>query len=363
MEYDRKAQLPELTSLRFFAAAYVVVIHAFDRPTEQSTIFERIVHKGYLGVDFFFILSGFILIHVYLHDYRSGRFSHIDFLVNRFARVYPLHIVMLAVFVAVYSLAAQLGLTTNEVGMNWADLPWHILALHAWGLTAGHSWNFPSWSISAEAFAYYLFPLYLMAAVSLRPATGLLMAVGLFIAAYATTAALGYKLTGLMYDFGIVRIAFEFLLGVYLYTFFERWRPSAAVIGPTLILLLCGLFAGLVAGMPDLVTVLLFALIIYLVGCLSVANRPTLLRNRALVYLGEISYATYMVHYLVLLLAKKGFDRVFHVPPDQPMLWSTFIPAIVTIYALSIALHHTVERPARIWIRGTMKAQMERRTI
>lgn len=221
--------LKALTALRFWAALWVVLFHMLQANLNESSLFDRVVSRGALGVDLFFILSGFILMHVYAHQFSDGKFSYGEFLRNRFARIYPLHLFMILIMVVAYTMAGQLGLIRDAEGMNWSHLPWHFLALHAWGFTDGHSWNFPSWSISAEFFAYLIFPFYLLSFQRLRPFVLLAIAIISFSLFNIYLASINVHISQLMFNFGISRIFFEFLLGVGLYAVITQIRLERGV--------------------------------------------------------------------------------------------------------------------------------------
>src|SRR5215468_3623213 len=153
--------VPALTGIRALAALLVLGMH-----TEQNVPFGLdsvlpFFARGYLGVDFFFILSGFIITHVYFASLASpSRSAAQIFLWHRLVRLYPVHITVLAGLVAIVSLAQAAGfIFNNPQEWQWSDLLWQLTLLHAWGVTASPGWNAPSWSISAEWFAYLLFPL------------------------------------------------------------------------------------------------------------------------------------------------------------------------------------------------------------
>lgn len=142
-------RLDALTGLRFLAAAAVYVSHVrvwFRLPD---------FHTGPLGsaaVGFFFTLSGFILSHVY----RSTATSKAAFYRARFARIWPLHIVCIAIVMMTPGLAS---LPRDPAG--WAQLASHVTLTQAWTLDIhwALNWNGPAWSLSVEAFFYLLFPL------------------------------------------------------------------------------------------------------------------------------------------------------------------------------------------------------------
>jgi peptidoglycan/LPS O-acetylase OafA/YrhL len=159
----RSAQdyLPALTGIRAFAAVLVLVLHANQNFRSYVSEHVAFLHRGYLGVDLFFILSGFIITHVYLDALARPRPAPVRiFLWHRLIRLFPAHATVLLGLIAIVLIGRGLGFAfRTEDAWALADLPWHFLMLHAWGTTATAGWNAPSWSISAEWFAYLLFPL------------------------------------------------------------------------------------------------------------------------------------------------------------------------------------------------------------
>ncbi|MGH1420067.1 MAG: acyltransferase family protein [Hyphomicrobiaceae bacterium] len=342
-----RQDLLELTSLRFFAAFYVVLFHIHDKLAQLSSISTNFFQKGYIGVDLFFILSGFILTHAYLDKYLAGKFDYRQFLLFRIARIYPLHLVMTLVFVAFYAIGTLLGVTSNGQGMRWDHLGQHLLMLHAWGTTDWHSWNFPSWSISAEFFAYLLFPIYLLT-TRIPVALGLALSVALYVAFYFIVEMSGARLTALMFNFGILRIVPEFLLGVFIYLFIRKFEIASGLAKFALGVTVIGLLVGFHLGISDIILVPVLGFLILLIGTLSLGSEENVLRSKPLVYLGEISYSTYMVHILVLicftvLSRKLGSGSEFPL-----VLWLVMLAAI---YVASAASYHFVEHPARALIR------------
>src|SRR5690606_718800 len=149
--------LRALTTLRFLAALWVVLFSAW--PHLDVGFVPTAVTKGYLGVEVFFVLSGFILSHVYLESAgRGDGFSYRGFLWARIARVYPMHLVTLAGMIGLGVAATVAGLTVSDSLLGWRSLPAHLSLTHAWGLASSAAFNHPSWSISAEWFAYLSFP-------------------------------------------------------------------------------------------------------------------------------------------------------------------------------------------------------------
>jgi peptidoglycan/LPS O-acetylase OafA/YrhL len=344
-------QLKALTSLRFFAALWVVLFAYW--PNLAAGAAPLFVQKGSLGVELFFVLSGFILCHVYLPGWEAARFGYGKFIWARIARVYPLHLATLAGIGLLAAAAMVAGISVGHGILSWDTLPANILMIHAWGFTGEAGWNHPSWSISAEWFAYLSFPLFawLAVRVSHRP----LLAVGGALAAlFATYLAFerlaGQPLTHATFAWGALRIVPCFALGCAVYLL---WR-SRAVQGRTTALLGTGaalltLVLSAATGAPDGVIVAAGAmLILFLAACAQTGSR--LGSHPALVYLGEISYALYMVAIPWQLLFVNAAARVLHLEAKQlPLsIWLIYVAGAVGVAAIA---HHLVEKPAREGIR------------
>lgn len=328
MTQDIPVDLRTLTAFRFLAAVWVLLFHLDLRIDSPDTRFWALVENGARGVDFFFILSGFVLLHVYDRQIRAGTFSFRNYMRRRFARIYPLHLVMLLVFLAL----ALAGGNSTE-----GTLP-SLLLLHAWNVTDGLVLNGPSWTLSAEMFAYVVFGL-----IALRPIpTWGLLAALVLSAAIAHFVALWLERDAfihLSWDFGIFRILPLFILGMLLRRLAPKITLRTAwallVFGTSLLVWLTQQDAGYEIILP-------FCCLILAGARLSdQAWLPT--NSRVAVYLGEISYATYMVHIFAIAL---WFDYL-------PKLGLPILPlpllGLAVLVASSLS-YHLIERPARRWL-------------
>jgi len=342
--------LKPLTSLRFIAAMWVVLFHWW--PKADFGPMPAFVEKGYLGVELFFILSGFILCHVYLDQAGEGRFRYGGFLWNRLARVFPLHL-FTTVGVGLLAGAALLaGLAVDGNVLHWESLPANLLMVHAWGVTDTAGWNHPSWSISAEWFAYLTFPIFAALAWGLRNRP--LVAAGLGIAAlfggYALYRALtGMELTLATFAGGAFRIVPPFAFGC---AVFLLWRSGVVADARRALAVLFASLGGVLAatssGAPDALTVtFLGGLILGLAGLSSTARNP--LSAAPLVYLGEVSYSVYMICIPWQLVAVNGAQKLLGT--EALPLWA-WLPLVLAIPALAAGSYHLVERPARRLMRA-----------
>ena len=229
--------VPPLTGIRALAALLVLGLHTEQNVPVGLDSLLPFFARGYLGVDFFFILSGFIITHVYLGSLERFTFrSTRIFLWHRFIRLYPVHLAVLAGLVVLVSLSGVTGFALNNP-QDWGrtDLIWHITLLHAWGFAKHASWNAPSWSISAEWFAYLLFPLLAPVLMRVRKeATALCVAV----LAVAITALLFWLADWTLNTWvgapALIRVAGEFLCGAAICRALavgKQEHPSGDIIG------------------------------------------------------------------------------------------------------------------------------------
>jgi peptidoglycan/LPS O-acetylase OafA/YrhL len=340
------ANLKPLTSLRFYAAMWVVLFHYWPHLVVSGT--PPLIAKGYLGVECFFILSGFILCHVYLPAFEAGRFNYGDFLWARIARIYPLHLATLIGVGLMAAAALSVGVQIDPNVLSWASLPANLALVQAWGLAPTAGWNHPSWSISAEWFAYLSFPAFALVAVALRKRSLIAVAATLVLMAglYAGFERItGESLTRATIAWGALRIVPCFSLGCALFLTCRKGvadrrkaLAGAAFFGA----------APLVSaqfGAPDVITISAFGgLIITLAQVSSTGSR--LGSDAISVYLGEISYAIYMVCIPWELLFVNVAANILHLPHKQlPLsLWLIFVGSLIPIAAI---VHHLIERPAR----------------
>jgi peptidoglycan/LPS O-acetylase OafA/YrhL len=335
-----------LTSLRFFAAAWVVLYHYW--PNLAVSFTPGLVATGHLGVELFFILSGFILCHVYLPQFEAGEFRYGDFLWARLARVYPMHIVTLIGVGLMGGAAVLLGMQIDRNVLSLAALPANLLMVQAWGFAPVAGWNHPSWSISAEWFAYLCFPGFAFVTVSVRRWPG--VAVAGALAFFAASSVIFERIAGFPLDaatiaWGALRIIPCFALGCAL---FLAWRATVADRRKSLLgaaFFGAAVLATAQFGAPDILIVVASAGLIITLAQVSKAG-SRLLTQRVFVYLGEISYCVYMVSIPWSLLFVNAAAKLLHLQGKQ-LPWPVWIVFALSVIPVAAAAHHLVERPAR----------------
>ncbi|MEM5429553.1 acyltransferase [Cupriavidus oxalaticus] len=349
-------QFKPLTSLRLFLALWVMCRHWFHAYGAQGTFFDigftsTWFDHGYLGVDGFFILSGFIL--AYNYDPAPGRgIEWKRFIVARIARIYPVYLVCLLAF-ALAVIARDLLLHTNNVGTGAytaSNFLQEMLMLSAWRYAGGIGWNDVGWSVSAEWFAYVFFPLFLLVAPRLNRAR-ILLAGGMALAALAAVEATSpdhLSLSG-----GVARLVPEFLLGVLLCRLRSAMpRHEGLRAGGMLSLGVCLLGVGL--G----VDVLFVAGAAGLVFCLSYPRDALtrVLSLRGLVFLGEVSYCIYIVQRIPQYLFEFARDKAAAVATLPGVVQAALLLALTVGFA--VLLHLAIEKPMRACINRRVGGKM-----
>jgi peptidoglycan/LPS O-acetylase OafA/YrhL len=349
--------VPALTGIRALAALLVLGMHTEQNVPSGLDSVLPFFARGYLGVDFFFVFSGFMITHVYVASLASPKLTPLQiFLWHRFIRLYPVHVTVLAGLVAVVSLASAAGFGfNNPQEWQWDRLIWQLTLLQAWGVTASPGWNAPSWSISAEWFAYLLFPLLAPALMRVRErAIALLIAVGALAATAILFTIADWTLNTWVGAPALTRVFGEFLCGAALCRAVALSPESARLSGDILATgaFLAFLF-GASAGVADFALVAFLALTI-LGAATSQRFVTRVLGSRPFVWLGEISYSVYMVHFPVLIIIRRVWEGLgfAHWPATGKI--SAFIVTIALVLALAAMVFHVVERPARTRLRDRM---------
>ena len=353
------ADLRALTSLRAFLAVGVVLFH-YQLQWDPALGFSPIIERSRLAVDAFFMLSGFILAHVYGPSFATGAFSYRRFIVARLARLYPLHLAVLAGVLVMVLSANAVGVRYDPSTYTTEGFFKTLFLVQAWFPSEiGFNWSGPSWSLSAEWFAYLLFPAYALLAVRMQQRPWLLLALGVvsYVAIDAAYGSIfGKVLPRAEDDMGILRIAPAFLIGMALYALGHRWRWSRPVAVSAALFTTLILLGAMQLSLDDRIIVALAAPVILTWSLLARADCEGPLAAPALVFAGEASFALYLVHMPVIVAFKgvvaelRGVDSAFRMTPVE--LTGLFVATAL----IAAALHLLVERPGRIWVRRRLES-------
>ena len=347
--------IPALTSLRGLAAWWVVVFHFREALPPQAPAFVHVVASyGYLAVDLFFILSGFVIARSYSHHFaRSIEIKTICFFYGfRLARIYPLHLFVLVLFLL--NPFALAFFSTAGIPQDGYDINYFIMSIFLvqnWGWTNELQWNIPAWSISTEWFAYLIFPFIAILASRFvqKAAVAVASALGLMLILAVVTAVVGGGLGGNIPQHGLSRCLLEFGVGVALCRLHLAWPAQAST---ARLAFGCAItcFAALTI-MPDYAVMPLgfFCLIYALTRNSFLLSK--LIQNRILEWVGILSYSTYMIHYFIKTWIK--FLMVESTANTENFLFYLFATACA-----SAILFYAIERPAQQKMRAAVTSML-----
>jgi mycarose O-acyltransferase len=341
--------------MRFIAALMVFFFHAdieslFSSNHALSTYSTVFVQGGWTGVDFFFILSGFVLTWSARSTDTAPKFWR-----RRFFKIYPNHVVT---FLAAFALLTWVSNTAINTRIALANL----LLIHSWfpQLDVRVSVNDVTWSLSCEALFYLSFPLLFRLVKKIRPQRLWAWAIGTAVCIFLVPVLADALFSGgtplplvrlsnqqmwFIYQFPPVR-CLDFVFGMILARIVAEGRRLPLDLGGAIALVVASyavapLFPaayGVVA-----VTAIPLGLVIAAGAAADVENRPTILSSRLMVWLGEVSFAFYMCHRQVLVYVRQwlGHPKGWGTPTALAVLALLFLATL----AVSALLYSLVERP------------------
>ncbi|MBV7256453.1 acyltransferase [Pacificimonas sp. WHA3] len=335
-----RSSIDQLTSLRGIAAWFVVFYHLrrFLVPYLPETLI-NVVSYGNLAVDMFFVLSGFVIYLNYCDRVSISFQSMRSFMKKRFARIYPLHAFILLIYGA-YGLSAHLYGSEFTSSYQPGYFIASIFLVQNWGFLNQLAWNVPAWSISVEFAAYLLFP-FLLAMLALhRRSNIIIFALIIFMMTllYLSFWWLDADFAGGIPWTGIPRCLTQFSIGMCLSEFYRRGLMTSKSSVPALVLVISCVLALSVQPETPVVPLLWCAIIWWMCGW----QHTNWLQWKPLVYIGEVSYATYLSHYLLLTLTKLVFVDASGIMSEMEIIFY-----LVAVAISSVLLYHFVERPAQ----------------
>ena len=346
-----------LDALRGLCALLVVFFHL---PVSSHLHPLPLFRHGYLFVDFFFVLSGFVIAHAY--GARLGSWRDVGpFLIRRLGRVWPLHAVMLAAFVGLElcRLWFHIDHATPFVRDRSVEaILTNLLLIQSFNTHDYLTWNGPAWSISVEMGAYVVFAgLMVLAPRRFVPLSVMLVAAGALIVLLNAP-----RFMNTTFDFGFPRAVYGFFLGCLVHRIWVARPPtfSPVVAGwlQAVCLVVVGVYVSYAQGPWTVAAPLFFAVSIWIFaeerGLVSRA-----LSVRPLLALGHWSYSIYLVHMFVITLMLI-VARKIHIMPggrriDFGSMWINDLFALAVfglIVGLSVLTYRFIEIPAKDAVNG-----------
>lgn len=347
----RTGRIHELDSLRGIAAFGVVFWHygAHFNSYPFKSLLLPFYASGFLLVDFFFVLSGYVIARSYWTPRRQHAF--LGNLKARLARLYPLHFLTLMATTALIWMLPMAG-GEDLLGSN-NDLKHfllNLLLINNIGLQDGWSFNTPAWSISTEFVINFAFMAFI--AMSARTFMFAVAVAAIIIVLMAIKAEppyiVGSKALGFI-DVNLVRCAVGFGCGALVHvlrdrTGVRRKLDAHGLVSTTLaVLAIAGLTYFLItAGAKPKIPVYLWSITLSTLLILTVPSSRLLSRllNRApLIYLGDISYSVYLTHFpLQLAFFSLSLDNGERFSFDSPVVFLAYVACVLALSSLTYRL-------------------------
>lgn len=334
-------RLARLDGLRGIAAVVVAfayhprVLFAPELFTSHGPVLNWLSHWGWTFVDLFFLLSGYIFAHVYLPGAKLAKPGAMaQFGVARLARLYPLHLLTLVV-VALFAWG-QHGNTAGAFAMQ-------LVMLQNFVRPVPDTFNGPAWSLSVEVCCYVLFAFAAMRGGGRR----LMLVTGLAIALGLAQLLVNGQPEGPWVADNLPRGLLGFFLGQVL------WHGRGQLARVPSVLLWAVLGTGLVLPTGPWSPLLPLVLLAFPAALLLALRQPWL-DGRVMRWLGDRSYAVYLIHLPVIDAARAWLGQV---PSDAPWVWPLYAGLVALVLALSDLAYRGYEMPARRWIRSAWAAR------
>lgn len=336
-------KLDQITFSRFIAAMGVVIFH-FGQDALPFSLCNKLFSKGDVGVSYFFVLSGFIMMVAY---YNSISIDFFTFIKKRLARIYPLYL-----FAALLMFLLWLFSRDN---IDYFTILFQLLMIHAWRVGKVFGFNFPSWSLSVEFFFYILFPFIfiLYKRYSLKVIFVVIFMIWILSQMIVINLPIIYQTDNKIafrdvnYYFPLLHLN-QFLIGNFCGLFFLKKKFRYKYNGLIVVLLSIGLIAVLSAfkniNINDGILAFYFAVIIYFMasdnGVIS-----KFLSKKPFVLLGEVSYAIYILQFPIYVLVYK----IFEVMQIESIEFKFYIYCVLLILT-SFLTYYFIEIPSRNFI-------------
>jgi len=358
---DSKSHYNILDGLRGVAAVMVVAFHIFEASSPSR--FEQIINHGYLAVDFFYVLSGFVI--GYAYDDRWGKLTWGGFFKRRLIRLHPMVVMgMIVGAIGFYFQASNLFPVISQipvwkmllvmlVGFTLLPLP---VSMDIRGWQEMHPLNGPGWSLFFEYIANILYAFFVRK-FSNKALSILVFIAGIALIHLAVTGKHGDVIGGWSLEPSQLRIGFTRLM----YPFFAGLLLSR-IVKPTQIkhaFLLCSLLIVLILSFPriggaehlwmnglydSLSIIILFPLIVYLGASGEIKGKFT---SKISKFLGDISYPIYITHYPLIYIYTAWVV-------DNKVPLSRALPVGLVVLLGSIAIAYTClklyDEPVRKWL-------------
>jgi peptidoglycan/LPS O-acetylase OafA/YrhL len=338
-----------LNGVRAIAALWVLLYHLHPALRAFYGHFPGwpIIATGYQGVDLFFVLSGFLVAHHHMAEFKQFNWQkYIYFLIGRLIKLYPLHLMtLLLVWIMVWC-APNMGITINHSDdYSWRLFIKNIFLIQAWDIHARVSWNHFAWSISAQWLCYVLTPAFILIFNQIQHRYLLYVMLGICVLIAPSVYAVSMETRPSAY--ALFRVLGAFGAGMIGYQLFSYRVTMRASIAPWVMMIVAIWVQYYMSSIEFLTVPFALMLIIYS----AKHNTSGLLRMKSVQYVGRISYALYITQFLVIMPIKKILPFEQLIDRSSWVQSFYFVTMIVIIGVVAMIAHHRVEIPVMHYLK------------
>jgi len=334
---------------RGIAAISVAIFHyklfySYNINTEEYLIknqpfyqyIKLIYQNGWIAVQFFFLLSGFIFFKLYLQKIYQKKINFYEFLILRISRLYPLHLVTLIAVLLIY-LALNNYEFYNPIQGDLKHFIYNLLLIQQWGLSSSASFNEPSWSISVEILMYIIF-FYI----------ALKQNIFFFITLVITTSVI------IFFKFKLIGYGgYCFFIGGLSFLILDKLKLSNKIKIATLILIIFFSTNFLIIFKISTIVnkiVLLTILFPAIINLLYLINSKYTQLGKKISIIGDISYSIYLIHYPIILTILFILNFLeLKINFNTPFI---FLMYLVITFLISFCSYKFIEIPLKIIFRN-----------
>lgn len=350
---ENNREIKALTSLRGVAAIAVVLQHfSATAQLHSSGWIPSIVPHGYMAVDFFFVLSGFIMSYNYFPLFQSdGIRAFLPFFLKRVARIFPLGLTILATILLLGGVASIWGrsdLFVNQkavqVGLTSSIF---VNVLHLQGFSYRYNLNDPSWSISVEMAAYLLFPIFIYVVFNgprLISLAFFLVGTLIMSSVALTLPRLGLAVRSVPFD--LVRCFTEFGYGMLVYRLFRTQGRVRTIGGDAWTWGITALSVTTLVLRFDLLAAFSFPLVV-LAWAWNTGSASRIMSSRVPYFFGVISFSIYLVHHLFRRPELELLQHFWPSPVSPAFALAFAFAGSVSVIPVAVLAYYHVERPGR----------------
>lgn len=346
-----------LTGLRGILALWVTCYHLIPQfvHTVPSWVID-IADLGYIAVDFFFVLSGFVIAMTHQEQLAlyPNRHNLYSFYIKRIARIYPLHLAVMLLYLVLPAAYFYTGRELPSGGRyDVTNYFMSLMLINNWGFSQTLSWNVPSWSISAEFASYLAFPFIATYLNRVRkryfPPIVIGLCCGAILVIFSQKGAT--NIGEFIPLLGMWRCLFEFMLGTVIYSLYRDGLLNPLAKKNLLISMGILLFIGVLLELPNYSWIPLF-MVLFVSYFICLESDADVKVSRWLLWLGNISYSVYLIHYLT-----KDIMKLFLQTEQAP--WDWLLLYFVIVLGGSHFLYHYLELPAKRWLTTKLVTQVD----